>query len=125
MYSASHRMTPYGVEGYAIEKKYELTAKGVLKDKNDKESKQEQKKRETKRGNYLEDYAKIYGPLPGPGVYDYPNGNWTIHSKHSSKKVVPSKKLTYIDEIIEREKKDKRPAPGQYKLFKDDQDIKN
>lgn len=34
--------------------------------------------------------------------------------------MAPKKKLTYIDELIEKEKKEKTPAPGQYKLFKDD-----
>lgn len=38
--------------------------------------------------------------------------------------MAPKKKLTYIDELIEKEKKEKTPAPGQYKLFKDDKQIR-
>lgn len=66
----------------------------------------------------------MHGDLPGPGVYEYPNSNWPSKNKNSAKKIGPKKKLTYIDEIIEHEKKEKRPAPGQYKLFKDDKEIK-
>ena len=35
-----------------------------------------------------------------------------------------AKKLTYIGQIFEKEKKENTPAPGQYKTFKDDKDIK-
>lgn len=38
MYSVNHKISPYGIEGYAVEKKYEDgNSKG--KHKNDKESK--------------------------------------------------------------------------------------
>lgn len=100
MYRCSHKITPYGIEGYQVEKKYELTQK-VLKEKNDPNSnKEEQKKRETKRGHYLEDYAKVHGDNPGPGDYNCPNDNWKKFSHLSKKKIKPSKKLTYIDEIM-------------------------
>jgi hypothetical protein len=33
MYRQSHKVTPYGIEGYKVEKKYEDTNK-VLKDRN-------------------------------------------------------------------------------------------
>lgn len=72
----------------------------------------------------MEDYAKIHGNIPGPGVYNYPALNWDSKSKHTSKKIIPKRKLTYIDELIEKEKKEKNPAPGQYKLFKSDREIR-
>jgi hypothetical protein len=33
-------------------------------------------------------------------------------------KIRHADKKTYIDEIMKREKKEKRPAPGQYNTFK-------
>lgn len=123
MYSANHKLNPYGIQGYAIEKTYQQ-GHNVLKAKNSKPTKEEQKKRQTKRGHYLEDQAKIHGDLPGPGVYNYPASNWGSKSKASGKKIPFKRKLTYIDEIIEKEMKQKHPAPGQYKLFKDDKEIR-
>jgi hypothetical protein len=44
MYRCRHKIVPYGIEGYQIEKKYEQNQ--ILKEKNEKEvSKTEQKKR--------------------------------------------------------------------------------
>lgn len=34
-----------------------------------------------------------------------------------------SKKITYIDEIFKKEKKQKKPAPGHYNVFKSDKEI--
>lgn len=44
MYKANHKITSYGIEGYAVEKKYQQKEK-VMNSKNDKEAKEEQKKR--------------------------------------------------------------------------------
>ena len=44
MYRADHRITSYGIEGYAVEKKYS-EGTGQPKSKNDRESREEQKKR--------------------------------------------------------------------------------
>lgn len=44
MYSVNHKLTSFGIEGYAIEKKYEDTH-NVLKVKNSKATEDDQKKR--------------------------------------------------------------------------------
>ena len=123
MYSADHKISSYGIEGYNVEKTYQ-DGSHKAKNKNDKESKEQQKRKETKRGHYLEDYAKIHGEVPGPGDYNCPAGKWSVASKNSKQKLPQAKKLTYIAEIFEKGKKEKRPAPGQYKIFKDEKDLK-
>jgi hypothetical protein len=75
MYRFNHKMNSYGIDGYQVEKKYEETNK-VLREKNRVTEKDEARKKETKRGHYLEDYAKIHGEVPGPGVYDCEVDAW-------------------------------------------------
>jgi hypothetical protein len=117
MYRANHRINSYGIEGYQVEGKYEAP----LRDKNKDEK--EEKRKETKRGHYLEDYAKIHGEIPGPGVYDYDADPWGTAEK-PKKKIKPSKKQTFIEELMDRERKQNLPAPGQYKLFKSEAELK-
>ena len=61
--------------------------------------------------------------MPGPGVYEANHQQWHKGNK-STKKVEPAKKQTYIEELMEREKRQAKPGPGQYKLFKDQKEIK-
>lgn len=34
------------------------------------------KKSVLKRGSYLDDYKKVHGSVPGPGVYNYDKNLW-------------------------------------------------
>ena len=62
MYNTANHFVSHGIEGYKVEKKYlESTDHADLK----------LKKSELKRGSYLEDYNRIHGKIPGPGVYNY------------------------------------------------------
>lgn len=106
MFVQASRITPYGIEGYHVEKKYVNNKSG--------EDNCNIKKRQLKRGSYLEDYQKVHGSVPGPGVYDNVKNLWP--EKHKIPRSKPADKQTYIDEIMKQCKKQKRPAPGQYNL---------
>lgn len=58
----------------------------------------------------------MHGNTPGPGVYNYDKNLWPQKVTHMKYK--PSDRKTYIDEIMKKNKKEKHPAPGQYKLEK-------
>lgn len=105
MYVQANRIVTHGVEGYHVDNKYVNSYERANISKS-----------ELKRGSYLEDYAKIHGYIPGPGVYDHAKNLWPSKSRIKKEKI-PHRK-TYIDEMIAREKKEKKPAPGQYKLGK-------
>ena len=57
-------------------------------------------------------------------MYDYPTGNFNAASKSGKSKLPQSKKITFIAEIFEKGRKEKTPAPGHYKIGKDEKDIK-
>jgi hypothetical protein len=42
--------------------------------------------------------------VPGPGVYNYAPDEWKF-KKSTTNKIKPKKKMTYIDEIIQNEKR--------------------
>lgn len=52
--------------------------------------------------------------MPGPGKYQLKMA-WPEKSKSLHKE--PDRK-TYIQELMDHEKKEKKPAPGHYKTFK-------
>lgn len=68
MFAQATRMIPYGIDGYQVEKKYVRTSTV------DESSKR--KKSELRRGSYLDDYNKVHGSVPGPGVYNYAKNLW-------------------------------------------------
>lgn len=68
----------------------------------------------TKRGNFLDDETNMRKVVPGPGQYPVTE-EWPEKSK--LKVSYPDKK-TYVDEIMIREKKEKKPAPGEYNVTK-------
>lgn len=88
MFNQASRSIPYGIEGYHVEKKY------VENKKQDSKI----KKKELKRGSYLDDYNKVHGAVPGPGVYNHAKNLWPEKSRVIKSK--PSEKKTYIDEIM-------------------------
>lgn len=67
MFATATRMPSYGIEGYHVENKYV----GYVD-----EEKAKIKKAELKRGSYLDDYNKVHGSVPGPGVYNYAKNLW-------------------------------------------------
>lgn len=75
---------------------------------------QKDRRHVTKRGNFLEDEQKAHKFVPGPGQYPITQ-EWPEKSKL---KIAYPDKQTYVDEIMKSEKKDKRPAPGQYNVVK-------
>lgn len=72
------------------------------------------KKHETKRGNYLDDEANLHKIIPGPGKYNFKD-EWPKKCKSLH---TETNKTTYIDELMKREKKEKKPGPGQYQIIK-------
>ena len=102
-------------DSYQVEKKYVDCAK-LMKERDLGEIKKGQKDRRhvTKRGNFLEDEQKLHKLIPGPGQYAY-TLDWPEKSKL---KIHYPDKLTYVDEIMKSEKKEKKPAPGQYNVEK-------
>lgn len=87
MYVQANKITQYGVEGYHVNNKYVNSYE-----------KSQIPKSELKKGSYLEDYAKVHGFVPGPGVYDHAKSLWP--SKAKIRKARPPHKKTFIDEMI-------------------------
>jgi hypothetical protein len=56
----------------------------------------------------------MYKSVPGPGKYSS-ELEWPEKSKF---KIQYSDKKTYVDEIINKNKKEKGPAPGSYNVVK-------
>jgi hypothetical protein len=115
LYAMSTHKGEGGIEGYDFEKKYfdpikEVQQRELLKVKKG----QKDRKHITKRGNYLDDEANLHKIVPGPGKYPL-EMEWPEKSK--LKINYPDKK-TYVDEIVQSEKKEKKPAPGEYNVTK-------
>lgn len=104
-----------GIEGYHVDSKYVDPLK-IIQEREFLKLKKGEKNRKhvTKRGNYLEDEAKVHKIVPGPGQYPTKE-EW---SNKTTIKPHYADKRTYIDEIMRREKKEKKPAPGQYEVEK-------
>lgn len=77
------------------------------------------RRRATKRGNFLDDETKLHKLVPGPGKYTF-SEEWPEKSKLKPRY---SQNLTYIQEIIKQQKKEKRPGPGKYNLFKSQKEV--
>lgn len=57
--------------------------------------------------------------VPGPGKYPF-----TDEWPKKSKSLHPAtKKKTFIEELMEKEKKEKKPAPGHYSIVKSQKEI--
>lgn len=85
MFVQSAKIQTCGIQGYHVEKKYV--------DYSDANSKI--KKKVLKRGSYLDDYYKVHGGVPGPGVYEHAKNLWPQKPKTIKSK--PSEKYTYIE----------------------------
>ncbi len=115
MYNQINRSADYGIAGYHVEKVYADPLEQIKQREYAKVKKGEKSRMyETKRGNYLDDYSGLHKYCPGPGTYksemDWPEKE-KIKRNHS-------KKMTYIDEIIKQQKRNKIPAPGSYNVVK-------
>lgn len=109
-----------GIEGYHVEKKYFDAAKQVQERELLKVKKgQKDRRHVTKRGNFLDDETKMRKIVPGPGQYPI-TSEWPEESKL---KINYPNKQTYVDEIMKSEKKEKKPAPGQYNVTKTMKDM--
>jgi hypothetical protein len=115
MYTQVYRLKTTGIDGYDFERKYADPAQQI-KDRYYLTVKKGQKnnKHVTDRGSYLKDEIRITKNNPPPGQYNSMD-EWPKPSKSLRE---PSKKKTYLDDIIDHAKREKLPAPGQYNLFK-------
>lgn len=102
MYRQTKKITSYGIQGYHVQNKYEGVEKNV-KQKN-KENKKNVKNLGLKKGSYIDDYTKAHQYVPGPGVYNFDKKKEISEQpKKISKKNITKK--TFLDDIIDKEKK--------------------
>lgn len=79
----------------------------------------------TKRGHFYNDLEKMFKHVPGPNKYNVDHVWITENDKERGKKKPhDTKKLSYIDLIVDEAKKRPIPGPGKYNLRKTDDQIK-
>jgi len=120
MYSTVYRLKTTGIDGYDYERSYAAPARQMRERQYASQKKGEKSNRKiTARGSYLEDAIKVTKGHPSPGQYPLKD-EWPKESKSMRN---PSKKKTYLDEVIEHAKREKFPAPGHYNLAKSQKEI--
>ena len=128
MYNLSTKsVVLFGIPGYDAPKIYQDPAKQIKDRENAKIKKgQKFKGTVTRRGHYLEDLKKMtIGP--GPNAYNITKPLPPVDDKSKKqpdKKNMKISKNTYIDIIFKNALKRKSPAPGDYNIFKTDEDLK-
>ena len=126
MFSLSTKDDTFGIPGYDAPKIYQDPSKAI-KDREMAKIKKGQKFKGTvtRRGHYLEDLKKMQVG-PGPMAYNIVKPLVPVNDKNKKpdKKNMNISKNTYIDMIFHNAEKRKSPAPGDYKIFKTDEDMK-
>lgn len=110
MYNVAHRVGTHGIEGYDVANRYEdynANKKRINRSVTTTNIKN------SDRNSYMAELEKASKHVPGPGAYKLKE-EFDVATKVKTSRSTTSHKMTYVDEIIARAKREKTPAPGQY-----------